>query len=421
MTLDEVKAAAPDATWRDSMVSKFTGRVFALRSVGTVPIHGTEFDVAALAHYYQHGLRFDAAVRVKDATECERTGLALLAAIEPQAGPLESHAPRRIPPGPNSVQWHVQSSSGGSISLTPALGIGTPGRTEGESVKFGTASTALVEAFDELHRNRSRGSFLGKGPAFLRVTAFRRGQDYAVDAEVTYSDDGELNCAAHIELQRWTQPPLPQRFDGAKAKVVGQMSIAERHLALSPGMEPVRAATDVELLCDVDRIAGWTYNCGIVAPEDLTAGQQAAALRQARALAFDMNDVDRDDPQMMRGPVYVRLDPDDRKPIDFLEQPRTELADVTFDDQPDAEDVTRAYPVLVPALEGEVVVTLTCRIQVDGSLICGGAKVSEPEQREAFEFSAYRLAGTRYRVAPALRSGAPSAGRVIDLSLSFTR
>jgi hypothetical protein len=242
-----------------------------------------------------------------------------------------------------------------------------------------------------------------------------------MEARVEYGPGDELNCAIQLELQRWTQPPLPQPFDGAKAKVLGQMTIAERHLALSPGLEPVRAATDVELLCDVDRITGWTNNCGIVAPDDLTAGQQAAALRQARALAFDMSGVDRDDPRVMRGPVYVRLDPADRQPIDFLGQARTALADVTFDDQPDAEDVARAYPALVPALESEVVVTLTCRIQTDGSLICGGARVSDPEHREAFEFSGHQLAGTRYRAAPLLRSGAPSAGRVIELSLSFTQ
>lgn len=419
MSLDEVKAAAPGATWRDAMVSKVTGRVFAISSVEPVQVAGVDFDVAALAHYYQHGLRFDAAERVKDASACEQSGLALLAAIESQAGPFASDAPRTVPPGPTSLQWHVQRSTSGSIGLTPSAGLGSPGRTEGEAVPFGSASTALVEAFDDQYRSRSRKQRLGRGPAYLQVTAFNRGPDHTVEASVEYGDSDGFNCTTRLELQRWTQPPLPKPFDGSKAKIVSQMTIAERHMALPEGAEPVRQATDVELRCDIDRVQGWTHDCGIVSPDGLTAGQRAAALRQARALVFDMTGVDRDDPQMMRGPVYVRLDPADRKPIDFLETEKTTLADVVFDDRPEAEDIVRVYPPDAQEARFETDVMVTCRIEIDGSLLCGRAVLADSPYREAFVFGAYHLAGTRYRAAPMLRSGGPSAGRVIELPINF--
>ena len=258
---------------------------------------------------------------------------------------------------------------------------------------------------------------LGPGPAYLRLSAFNHGADYSVRAQVEYGGDSEVNCAVRVELERWIQPPLPQTFDTAKAKTLGQLSAAERHLV----QEPDAAGgdeLDVELLCDIDRRTGWTFNCGVVSPDSISAAQEAVAQRLARLAAFDMSGVDRDDPQMMRGTVRVRVDPADRKPIDFLDATRTPLNDIEFEEQPaDEEDGARVLPPLPTGAGAEVEVLLTCRIQVDGSLICVGKEVVADAELRAVVASAVRVAGTQYRAAPSLRNGAPSAGRAIDLTV----
>src|SRR5512147_2861073 len=98
MSVAEIRAAVPQLEWQDVMVSRHTGRVFAIRSDGTVPIAGVEFGVDALAHYYEHRLQLDGARDVADAMACERAGLELLTAIESQAGPFTSDPPRTTPP-----------------------------------------------------------------------------------------------------------------------------------------------------------------------------------------------------------------------------------------------------------------------------------------------------------------------------------
>lgn len=416
MSLDEVKAAAPQISWRNVGVSRLTGRVFSIRSNDTLTLAGVEFEVGALAHYYQHELRLDGATKVADAAACEQSGVAFLAAIESQAGPFASHAPRTSAPSAPALQWNVQRSPSGSVSVMPSANFGgSSGRTEGETIQVGTASTALVEAFDSQYRSRSRQKLLGPGPAFLQLNAFNHGADFSVRAYVEYGGDSEFNCAVRVELERWTRPPMPQTFDTSQARILNPLTIAERHLVQAPDAVGGEAL-DVELLCDIERSTGWTFNCGVVKPDGIGAAQEAVAQRMARLVAFDMSGVDRDDPQRMRGTVRVRVDPADRKPIDFLDAARTPLDDVEFEEQP-GEDSTVVFAPSPTDEDSEVPVDVTCRIQVDGSLICAGKQPAVDAELRAVASSACRVAGTRYRAAPALRSGAPSAGRVIDLTV----
>jgi hypothetical protein len=138
------------------------------------------------------------------------------------------------------------------------------------------------------------------------------------------------------------------------------------------------------------------------------------------------------------------LDPADRRPIDFLEAPRTPLEQVVFVRQP--EDPAPQEPAGQPGPIGQpeqpapvftlarqhfgtpqdrdidVVIQTTCRIEADGSLLCGKAEWSEPADGPldpGLRAVAYRAAATRYQAAPKLRDGTPSAGRVIELALRF--
>ncbi len=423
MSLDEVRAAAPEMAWRNVMVSRYTGRVFSLRSEDALPIGGVEFEVSALAHYYQHGLRIEGVAQVRDAAECEQVGIGVLTEIESQAGPFASQAPRSTPGTGPGLSWQTQRSANGAISVVPVPGYGSPGRTAGETIKFGQSSSALAEAFDDQYRPRLRQKRIGSGPAFLKLSAFNRGDRHAVEAEVSYERDSGNMCAVRVEMVRWTQPPLPQTFETSQAKIAHEPSIAERHLVHAPlAAEKEQPPIDAELSCEIDRATGLTFGCGVVHPDGISLAQEQVAQNLARLMVYDTTGVDRDDPQMLRGTVRVRVDPAARKSLDFVDAPRTPLTDVEFLRQPDPAAPRFVLPRL-PGNEnadeaGEIEVQVACRIESDGSLICADPEASTEPGRKAIVATACRVAATDYRAAPALRGGGSSAGRVIDLTLN---
>lgn len=418
MSLDEIRAAVPQMAWRDVNVSRYSGRVFSMRSADMLPIAGVDFEVEAMAHYYRHQLRLDGVRRVDDAAACERAGLEVLTAIESQAGPFTSYPPVITTPSGGGLYWQTQRSANGSITVMPSAAPGTAGRSDGETVTFGDGSTVLVEAFDDKYRPRPRVKLFGGPPAFLRMSAHKRDDWREVQAEINYGDDGDLNCALRLELATWTQPPLPQAFDTSKAKVVRAPSIAERHYVHRPLAGRPGPAIDVELACEIDRRTGWPMDCGIARPDDLSLEQEDVAISLAHLTTFDMSGVDRDDPQPMRGTVRVKIDPAARKPIDFLASPRTPTDQVEFAERPDPEEARLLRPVLGGDEGAGVEVKLVCHIEADGSLICADPDASTDPQRKAVIAAATRVLTLEYRAAPTLRGGEPSAGKVFELAVT---
>jgi hypothetical protein len=320
-------------------------------------------------------------------------------------------------PTGGGLYWQTQRSANGSITVTPSPAPGTPGRTEGETLTFGSGSTVLVEAFDDQYRPRPRVKRLGGAPAFLQMKAHNRGEWYEVQAEVGYGIDSGSLCAVNLELKRWTQPPLPQTFDITGAKLLHEPTIAERHVVHSPLAGTAGAPVDVELACEINRQAGIVSHCGVVKPDHLGIEQEDTAHNLARLLRFDMSGVDRDDPQGMRVTLTVRVDPAARRPLDFLAAPRTPLADIEFAEQPDPD----ARRVISQALgkddDAGVAVPLVCRIETDGSLVCADPQGATDPEQKAVVATATRVAATGYRAAPKLRNGEPSAGKVFDFTV----
>ncbi|MFN0182424.1 MAG: hypothetical protein ACKVQR_01270 [Aquabacterium sp.] len=419
MNLEEIRAAAPQAGWQDGRRLAHSGRVVAISSTNDITIEGLDFQVQAQTPYYQHGLWLQAAIHATHATDCEQSALAWLARVEAQAGPFHGTAPRSVPGSPASLQWQVQRGAGGSVSVVPAGVSGTPGRTEGATVRVGRQSTVLVEAFDDLYRSRPRKGFFGGEPEHLTISAHQQGPNHRVEVKVDFREAPTLACSVRLKLERWTQPPAPTLFDTSQARLTRQPTIGERHWSTSPQAPVLREPLEVQLLCQIDRLQGQARRCGVVGPAGLNRLHAATATRLAHGLTHDLTGVDRDDPQPMQGTVRVRLLPDDRKPIDFLATPITPTADVVWDDEPDERDMVRAYPAGLSGTPPEVRVALTCRIQADGSLVCGGVELGEVPHRAEFAFAASRVAALGYRAAAKLRDGMPSEGRVIRLTLEL--
>ena len=439
MSIAQLQAAAPTAGWEAKQVSPFTQRVFSIRSTQPLEVAGARFNMHAEVGYYHQRWVLIATLPAKDAPACEQATLGVLAALEPQLGPFSSRAPRSIPGKGGNLVWRSQQGPNG-IVVMPSMGTGTAGSSSGELVAFGAGSRVLVEAFDDQGQPRARKTLLSRRPPNFDLSAFQRqeGQRVRVDGRFSAS-----LCELQLELNRETPPPAPTVFDTAVARVVYAPSIAEKHLALPDEIAALTAPVEVALSCRIDRAMGGVHGCDIVGTTPpaapLTAIMETYAHRLARERAYDTSGVDRDDPQAMVGTLRVKLDPADRRPVDFLEAPRTPLEQVVFTRQPE-----QAAPVFMLARQHfgtpqdrdiDMVVNAVCRIEADGSLLCGSARLAEPVAGNApakpgthaetpslspeLRDLAFRTAASRYQVAPQLSDGKPSVGRVIELALRF--
>ena len=431
MNLDEIRAATPGVAWAEQLVSPHSGRVFGLQAPAALQVAGLPLDVVAQVHYYHQHLQFTGRFPAKDAASCEQAALAWLTAIEPQAGPFTSAEPRTTPGTPGNLQWHSSRGPNG-IVLTPSMGAGTASRVSGELLPFGTGSRALVATFDDQFRTRPRKALFAGPPARFTLEAFRRLPAQNVEVLVEYHA-APLECALRVAMVRRTEPPPPTEFDTAKARVALAPSVAVRHWLLPDAVAAATAAVEVPLRCDIDRVLGAPTSCTRTTSDPLPPVFEVHAQRLAREVFYDMAGQDRDDPQPMTGLVQVRLDPADRRPMDFLAAPQTPLEQVVFTAQLNEEE--SVLPLVhqnwgsaeaTDPPHGTVVeVTLTCQIQVDGSLLCGGGQWAQRPGDDAFrvqlERDAQRLAAFRFQVAAKLKDGSPSAGRVIPLMLRFRK
>ena len=450
MSIAQLQAAAPTAGWEAKQVSPFTQRVFSIRSTQPLEVAGARFNMHAEVGYYHQRWVLIATLPAKDAPACEQAMLGVLTALEPQLGPFTSRAPRSTPGKGGNLEWHSRQGPNGVVVM-PSMGVGTAGTSSGELLPFGTGSRVLVEPFDNEGRPRARKSLLSRPAPNFDLSAFHRqeGQLVSVDGRFTAA-----LCELHLTLERETAPPPPTVFDTSKARLAYTPTIAERHLDLPEAVAALPAPVEVELGCRIDRAMGGVHGCDIVGTTPpaapLTAIMETYAHRLARERAYDTSGVDRDDPQALLGTVRVLLDPADRRPIDFLEAPRTPLEQVVFVRQPEeaapreqagqpdrpvqphqAGPSGQPLPVFTLVRQHfgtpqdrdiDVVIQTTCRIEADGSLLCGKAEWSEPADGPldpGLRAVAYRAAATRYQAAPKLRDGTPSVGRVIELALRF--
>lgn len=413
MSLDEVKAATPGASWRPEAVSRFSGRAFRLRSDPPLVIHGLEVEVEVHARFHEQSLRAVAVQRQPSAEACERSALAWLAAAEPGLGPFAGAAPATTPGQGGGLQWNTQRTPGGGLTVVPSARPGVPGRTDGETLAVGPRSSVLAEAFDDDERPRARRGLFAGDPARLKLSAAQRGPGFELEIQVDYLAEAQGGaCRIGVTLQRLLLPALPQPFDEAVHPLRSQASVAARHLAYGDTPPPA-APLDLTLRCDVDRATGWTRRCAAIGPR-VSPALEAVALRRAALLEFDMARVDRDDPVPLRGPVHLRLAPEDRRPMDFATAPRTPWAALVLEREPGPDDFMTHYPPEALDLGQETDVALVCRVEADGSLLCLPA--GAPDR---FGRAGVLLAAAAYRVAPALRDGRPSAGQVVALSLPF--
>ena len=115
--------------------------------------------------------------------------------------------------------------------------------------------------------------------------------------------------------------------------------------------------------------------------------------------------------------MTVRVDPADAityPPRDYA-QPPISFGAVNWIEAPTAEDLTKLYPPFPQRLELQGGFGALCRIEANGRLLCVEAMVSG----QADFFDVIEPVAARYRAAPTLNAGQPSAGRWVILKVSF--
>ncbi len=422
--LDAARKAAPGAEWRDAAVSPYSGRVFSIAADDAVEIGGLRFSAVVREEHYTSALHLDAMAPAANGLACEAAALAVAAEIEKVAGPLSGGEPMKTVAQQGALAWNVTRSAGGVINVTPQPGYGIPPRTIGEVVSFGVGSSALVTAADFKGRALRRSKFAAKDPFTLLVSTAGEAAGASISVRAEYESFGSPHCALKIDVSRTRAAPPPQRFDAGSRKILRTATIAERHFAAEKLGAALDAPYDAAFDCKVSRTTGGAFACARIGEPSATPEVERTARAFAEKTQFDMKGDDRDDPVPMATTIPVRISATDRKPIDFLAQPRMPATDFLFDVRPSAYDLERAFPS--PALRKGVGARMTavCAAQADGSLICAAAAAdnveiaADPALAAAFKQATYKVL-SHFRVAPTLRDGRPSAGGVFAIPVDF--
>lgn len=385
MSAAEIQAAVPDARWEVTSKSEFTGRPFRVVAKDALDYGGWRMGVDVRDEKYDRHVELSARRAVPDALACEQAGLQLLAALEDSAGTLQS----RLDPG-------------------------------AESVAFGRGSTAMFNGFDARSKRLPRKSLTGGRVERFGLTTKREAERLEVKGQISFDARSAHNCSGMVIAIGWRDRPPLEVMPYDEQKVIGRMSIGDRH-RLASALIFKSDAVVVPQQCEVSRQSGRVLTCRAAGDPALDPAIVNVAGRYAGAMKFDMTGLDRDDPQTVLVEIPVRVARSDVRPLE-LPASLLSLSNVQFDAQPSARDLQDAFPwqALRNGVGAEV--DVGCRIEEDGSLICRTLDVRPQGGGEPFRADFERAAAKvvpLYRAAPQLRDGRPSAGAAFGMGVSF--
>jgi hypothetical protein len=385
MSVAEIQAAVPGARWEVTSKSQYTGRTFRMVAPDALDYGGWRMKIDVREEKYDRHVELTSRITAPDAAACEQAGLELLTALEGSAGLLVAGR------DPN-----------------------------GESVAFGSDSTALFNAYDA-NSNRLPRKRLGRGKVDrMGLSTKREAERVEVKGSVSFDARSPDNCSAQVIAIGWREQPPPEVMPYDERKLIGAMSIGDRH-RLASTLDFTSDAVVVARQCQVSRQSGKVLMCAAVDDPALDPAFADVAGRYAGAMTFDMTGLDRDDPQPVLVEIPVRVARSDVRPLD-LPATLLPMADVVFATTPAARDIRDSYPWRALRSDIGAQVDIACRIQDDGSLICRTLAVRQHDGRDehaaAFGHAVEKLV-PGYRAAPTLKNGQPSTGAAFGMGVQF--
>lgn len=421
MSLEQIKAAAPTATWSDVGFTKHARRLTSIRGEAAVTLADTPFDLEAYDSYGTRKWTLSTVIRNSSATACDAKARAVFAALDPGLPALTSRAPTVIPGQRTTAPWNVQRLPGGGVVVTPGISSQGPATTYGETISMSAKSSALIQARDAKSRPVTAKDY-GKRPPVSYTLEASTSSDQG--PFITYTADfGDFldptACAIRLTIEVGDARPGEARaFDPAK---LSAPLIGYRHWrAFRLGTIPAQGV-EVPLICAVSRASGRITNCDQDQKSTPELAPYASAIeRNYETASYDLGAVDKDDPLPVTIRFNGRIDASDRRPIDFLDAPRTPLKDLRWRGVTTAREWERLYSADLQDKGLQASLTFTCQIQSDYSVICGNIRAQDQDAAVAAAFEPIVLHGmTGAYAAEKKADGASSVGAVFDYAVVF--
>lgn len=434
MSVDEARAAAPDLAWRDTAVSKYTGRTLSIAADDAVTIGSLRHSVALTpGHYNWYYAVFRHSESVPDAPACERLSLPVVAELEANFG--EFWAIPRFDKRRLSSPSDLQRTTQGLADLAGA-NLGVPiRRRRGAQARAGTPRYVLVEAggrslmsfetnedADGLPRTDDPRWRLGIAEQMRPVASPYPETDIRLESYYSREDASARTCQLTTIISYTPLRPPWETIEVTPAVLTQRPSIAYLHLSLD-GVTLPAPATNVKLYCAVARPTG-RFLCSRAPKEKADAALVIAATMRSRAMQLAPATLDPDNPVNLRTTLSVTLAQAERRAIDFVDAPSVATGEIQWAATPDESTLQSAYPADLLKQGQTGVVALVCQIQSDLSPLCvpasplDGGTPAVDEVQAKFAWSA-RAMLSLYTAAPLLKSGAPAAGAVFSTRISF--
>ncbi len=406
MTLDEVRAAAPNVVWEEQK-SAYTGKVLALSGQNALSLGDWTFRVDAAPGYYgAYELTLTGAAPAKNRKQCRAQAVALVAALEPRLGALtagdnarfiqRTHVPARV---------HVTFNDKG----VPIVGT-IPGYSSGPTVK-----TLKAGASSEIEVIESGGDM--RWSAQIAKGARARG-----DVRGNYTKSDIRPCSASVELVAAGYPPARETIAFEQLKLKRGPSVSTLHYSLDGASLPSKGVT-VEATCQISRRHGGLSRCSF---SDTVAEPLRKAVRyRASDTSFDAAGLDADN----AAPLYVTL-PFRLSPSERLKnpppQPQTILVSppaIKFARKPTSAEIEQYYPDKALRLNIEASTIARCTVRDDFHLACDPASVTsavelDSDMKASFQAAALQISRLAI-MEPTDANGDSSAGARISLPIRF--
>ena len=389
MTFAELRAAAPTLEWKEgeTLESRYKK---TLKARDAVTLADLPYDVIATPGWYgEYELVFYRRAQVADGDACRKAYEVLLSDLEGRVGPL------------------IESNH----SYTNESTLQTFGRpTKTLNRKAGTASGYTwhsTATYDESSAEKHEGN--------LELTAL--GQYY-----VNSLAFGQSSCQTSFTIDIKGTPPAEAEIAAQSLKPIVTPSVALLHETME-GITVPKGGLKVVARCRLSREQGTVGTC-LMDPKPSDEIAAAVNLRRAH-MAFDTGALSPGNRVPLFGKIEFRFDPGQRLRLGAPTEP---LSANAVDWKDEFEGVKR-FGGLISGVKYEydsAVVTGTCQIQADGSLLCTEFKVAPPpdttiddELRTRFENEARDRLRSR-RAAASLKSGEPSAGRWVSVESTIS-